>query len=101
MEHVFDPLRSGSKDPKVHYEDPGGLILYCRTSNSRIFTVVDGDRIRIWHRTKRPVTCTACTKKQELTIKEQLRKLNAEQLEDIAAHIDTFVNRYTPVPPIA
>lgn len=74
--------------PKIHYEAPDGQRSIC--TQAEIFSVVDGEKLRVWHRTKRPVTCRPCTKRLEMTVRSQLATLTSDQLEDIAAHIGTF-----------
>jgi hypothetical protein len=78
--------------PKIHYEAPSTLASLC--GQAEVFAVVDGDKMRVWHHTKRLVTCKGCIKAMEIQVRKELAGLNGDQLEDILAHIDTFKNRY-------
>lgn len=88
--------------PKIHYEAADGKRLMCGQSD--IYIVEDGERMRIWYRTKRPVTCKSCVKFMEQRVREEIKGLTAENYEDLLAHIETFKQKYTgsqkdPVPP--
>ena len=93
MFRLIQPSRIGEESSamKVHYESPDGGRLLC--SQGDVVKVIDGDRMRIWYRTKREVTCRSCTKAFEMIVRRQLRGLTGDQLEDIAAHIATFSMR--------
>jgi hypothetical protein len=97
LDHLMFPTGSASSHNIIHYEHPNGLSTWCN-STIRVFTVIDGDRIRVWHHTRRPVDCKGCTKKMELHVAGLLGKLTAGQLEDIAAHAGTFLVKYAPSP---
>jgi hypothetical protein len=99
LNHLMDPKNPPPGNP-VHYEDPDGRQSWC-PSRMRVFVLIDGDRIRVLHHTKQPVTCKSCIKKMEKEVRAMLGQLSAEQLEDIAAHVDTFQHRYMPVSPIS
>ena len=94
---VMKPAQErNSKPPRVHYESPNGQKLLCMQSD--VYRTIDGERMRIWFRTKRPVTCASCTKLLEIRTRKELRGLNGDQLEDIQAHIATFRSRYLAPP---
>lgn len=90
----MDPRGSAGKHSKAHYESPDGRTIWC--GQSRIFTVLEGNRIRMWHPTRREVTCKPCIKKLEKHVAALLADLNGDQLEDIAAHVGTFTAKYPP-----
>jgi len=91
---LIDPATGVRKSsgPRTHYEAADGQASLCGLVN--VFHELDGEKIRVWHRTKRPVTCKSCTKCVEILARNQLTGLTGEQMEDILAHIDTFRNRY-------
>jgi hypothetical protein len=90
MFHLTQPSTHGRKaeGAKIHYEDPGCHRSLC--GQVAVFTTIDGEKMRVWYRTKRPVTCKGCTKVLEIMTRKAISGLTAEQLEDIQAHIDTF-----------
>lgn len=96
LTRVTDPKGSHGKHSKVHYEAPAGDIIWC--GQSGIYVELEGTRIRVWHPTRQPVSCQPCIAKLRKHTAAQLRQLNGEQLEDIGAHIGTFLAKYTPIP---
>jgi hypothetical protein len=79
---------------KIHYESDNGKRLMCEQSD--IYLVADGERMRIWFRTKRDVTCKSCVKLMEIRVRDVLGGLTAQQYEDLLAHIETFKAQYPP-----
>lgn len=100
---VMKPAPDGLKSAaKVHYEHDNGKRIRCE--QSRIYIIVDGERMRVWHRTKRAVTCKSCIKYMEQQVRDAIKGLDSEQYEDLLAHVETFKMKYTgaqkdPVPP--
>jgi len=87
--HLFDPSRvNEAARMKIHYQSIDGRTLMCGLG--LVFREADGERFRIWHPTKRPVTCTSCTKRIEALVRFQIADLTAEQLEELLAHIESF-----------
>jgi hypothetical protein len=86
---MIDPARQTQETRvRVHYAAPDGQTLLCGLGH--IYRELDGERFQVWHPTKRPVTCTSCTKRLESLIRFQLTGLGSAQLEDILAHIESF-----------
>jgi Fe-S-cluster-containing hydrogenase component 2 len=90
MFRLMQPSTHGRKaeGAKIHYEAPNGRRSLC--SQVCVYTTIDGEKMRVWYRTKRAVTCASCTKALEITTRKAIHDLTADQLEDILAHIDTF-----------
>jgi hypothetical protein len=95
LNRLVDPSKADRgpvTKPKVHYEAPGGAKSLC--SQATVYRTIDGERMRVWHRTKRAVTCKPCVKRLIVEARAQLEGLTGDQVEDILAHIDTFRNKY-------
>jgi hypothetical protein len=90
MFRLMQPSTHGRKaeGAKIHYEKPNGMRSLC--GQVSVFTTIDGEKMRVWYRTKRAVTCKGCTKRLEIVTRDAMRGLTADQMEDIQAHIDTF-----------
>jgi hypothetical protein len=87
--HVTDPGRlNESQRARVHYQSLDGQTLMCGHGN--VYREMEGEKYRIWHPTKRPVTCASCTKRIESLVRFQVAGLSAGQLEDLLAHIESF-----------
>jgi hypothetical protein len=99
LNRLMEPSRQGhgaETASKIHYESENGRTTLC--AQVQVFRVVDGEKMRVWYRTKRDVTCKSCIAKVRVMTSSDLAGLTGEQLEDIRAHIDTFRNRYGSVP---
>jgi hypothetical protein len=85
----MDPGRlHESQKARVHYQSPDGQHLLCGLGN--VYREMDGEKYQIWHPTKRAVNCMPCTKRIEALVRFQISGLNADQLEDLIAHIESF-----------
>ncbi len=88
---VMEPARMKESRPaKVHYEALDGRLLLCGLTT--IFTRVDGQDIRMWHRTDREMNCGSCRKALEVIVRMQLRGLPAADLEDLLTRIGELGN---------
>lgn len=100
LTRLMDPARTQQETRvRVHYAAPDGQKLLCGLGH--VYRELDGERFQIWHPTKRPVTCTSCTKRLESLVRFQLSGLGSGQLEAILAHIESFrAPPQEPAPPI-
>jgi hypothetical protein len=81
-----------ARNHRVHYESASGEASLCNLVS--VFSAVDGEKIRVWHPTKAPVTCTSCVNVVKARVRRQLTGLSGEQYEDLLAHIATFREKY-------
>jgi hypothetical protein len=97
LKRIIEPSTSDAHRSRIHYEALHGRASLCE--HVRVYKSIDGERMRVWYHTKREVTCKNCVSRFRTMITRQLSALGGEQLEDIAAHIETFTAKYPPARP--